>query len=109
MQIITLFSGITTNTTIAPDKQVDSGNVPARPSRTYEARVTGTGVITATITFFGSNDGVGYSATPFGTITLSGSTSVTDGFMSQANWQFVRCVTSNVTGTGATVSSTVAL
>ena len=109
MQIVTLFSGVTTNTTVAPDKQIDSGNAPARPSRTYEARVTGTGAITATVQLFGSNDGIGYSATPFGTITLSGTTSVTDGFMSQANWQFVRSITSNVTGTGATVSATVAL
>ena len=108
MQLRTLFTAVTTNTT-PPDVQIDAGNVPARPSRTYEARVTGTGAVTATISLFGSNDGVGYSATPFGIVTLSGTTSVTDSFMSQANWSFVRCTTSNVTGTGATVSATVVL
>ena len=108
MQIRTLFTAVTTNTT-PPDSQIDVGNVPARPSRTYDARVTGTGAITATVTLFGSNDGVGYSTTPFLTFTLSGTTSVTDSYVSQANWGFIRCTTANVTGTGATVSATVAL
>ena len=43
-------------------------------------------------------------ATAMGTITLSGSTVVTDGFQSQASWRYVRAAITNITGTGATVN-----
>ena len=71
MQINSLFSGVTTNATQSA-VAIDTGNSPARAFRTYQAVLTLTsGSGTATITYFGSNDGVNYSSTPFGTITLS--------------------------------------
>lgn len=106
MHILELFTGVTTNTT-TPIIRCTSPQ--ERPERCYQGTVVGTGALTATITLFGSVDGVNFSATPFGTITLSGSTSVTDNFASSAIWPFVRCVTASVTGTGATVNTLVAL
>lgn len=108
MQVLTLFSGVTTNTT-PPDVEIDTGNVPSRPARCYQATVTGTGAVTATITFFGSVDGINYPATPFATVTLSGATAVTDNFASAAAWPHIKCTTASVTGTEATVSAQVAL
>ncbi|CAB4120864.1 hypothetical protein UFOVP2_36 [uncultured Caudovirales phage] len=43
-------------------------------------------------------------ATALGTITLSGTTVVTDGFTTAAPWRYVRGVFTNITGTGATAS-----
>lgn len=44
-----------------------------------------------------------WAATALGTITLSGTTLVTDGFQTTSSWRFIRAVVTNVTGTGATV------
>lgn len=104
MNVITLFTGVTTNTTTST-VYLAAGNLQVNAYRVYQATVSGTGAVTATITYFGSVDGVNYSATAFATITLSGTTAVTDNFASTAPWPYVRCVTASVTGTGATVSS----
>jgi hypothetical protein len=108
MQTIQLLTAVTTNTT---GNTFPIGNIfdTSKPNRCYQATVSGTGAVTATVTFFGSNDGVNWSATPFGTVTLSGTTTVTDNFASVAPWAFVRCVTASVSGTGATVTASVVL
>lgn len=43
-------------------------------------------------------------ATPLATITLNGSTSVSDGFTTTAPWRYVRAVVSGLTGTNAAVA-----
>lgn len=43
-------------------------------------------------------------ATALGTITLSGSTNVTDGFSTASAWRYVRANVTAISGTGATVS-----
>lgn len=108
MQVHALFTGVTANGTqpvyvidFGPDRGI---NAPARPDRIYQATVTGTGTVTATITFFGSLDGTNFPATAFGTITLSGATSSSDAFVSSAAYPYIRCVVANVTGTAATVN-----
>lgn len=113
MAIIKLFpqSGIAeTKATV----NLDNGYAPAGidrawPTRCYQATVIGTGALTATIAFYGSTDGINFSATPISTISLSGSTAVTDNFASGAAWPFVRCITSSITGTNATVVAWVSL
>jgi hypothetical protein len=107
-QIFTLFTGVTSNST-PPERPLDISLTAPRPNRTYQAKVSGTGAITATITFFGSNVSGEYPATAFGTITLSGTNTVTDNFVSGASWNFVQCTVANVTGTAATVSATVGM
>jgi len=105
---IDLFKGATTNAT-QPTVDVSSKNTSAWCNRVYQATVLGTGAQTATVTFFGSNDGTNFSATAFGTITLSGNPGATDNFVSAAPYPFIQCVTASVTGTGATVNASVVL
>lgn len=73
------------------------------PKATFQAIVSGTGAVTATVTIEYSNDGVNACSTVGGTITLSGTTSSTDGFTSDAPWKYVRANVTAVSGTGATV------
>src|SRR6266850_1094733 len=64
----------------------------------YQAVVSGTGSVSATVIIEVSNDGINAISTPLGTITDS------DGFTSNAPWKFVRARVSAISGTGATVS-----
>lgn len=73
------------------------------PYTTFQANVTGTGAVTATVVIDVSNDGTYWCSTVMGTITLSGTTSSTDGFTSAAPWKFVRARVTAISGTGATV------
>ena len=74
------------------------------PTATFQANVVGTGTVSATVVIEYSNDGVYACATVGGTITLSGTTSSTDGFTSTSPWKYVRArTTANPSGTGATV------
>lgn len=84
---------------------VTGDGVPkAAPKSTFQATVTGTGALTATVVIEGSNDRTNWVATPLGTISLSGNDSVTDGFANDAPWKYVRARISALTGTGATVN-----
>lgn len=78
----------------------------------YQAYVVGTGAVTATVVIECSNDtsGVGgtpqyWNSTPLGTITLTGTTSASDGFSSNTSWKWVRARVTAVTGTGAVVQA----
>lgn len=73
---------------------------------TFQAVVSGTGAVGATITIQGSNDGVNAVSTPLGTITLSGTTIVSDGFSAISSWKFVRAVVSGSSGTIASIEIT---
>jgi len=89
-------SGVT-STGVQPGVYKDS------PYSTFQAIVTGTGAVTATVNIEVSNDGTNWVATPMGTITLSGTTSASDGFTSAAPWKWVRANVTAISGTGATV------
>ena len=91
------YIGVTANTT-GNAKYKDS------PFSTFQASVNGTGAVTATVAIQGSNDNVNWAATALGTITLSATTTASDGFTTTAPWKWVRAVVSNVTGTGAVVT-----
>lgn len=104
MIVYNLLNGVTTNTSVTTEL-----NQNPRPNRGYQATVSGTGAVTATINYYGSNDGVNFGSTPFGTITLSGASPQSDIFAAPANYKYIRATTTNVTGTGATVNSTVAI
>lgn len=78
------------------------------PHASFQATVTGTGVVTATVTVEVSN---GPDASPValetvaGTITLTGTTSSSDGLVTEnASWKFVRLKVTAISGTGATVT-----
>lgn len=82
--------------------QTGTAHYKDSPWSTYQAVVSGTGAITATVNIFGSNDGVNFTSTAIGTITLTGTTVASDGFTVVAPWKYVRAVLSNLTGTIAT-------
>lgn len=70
--------------------------------RTFQATVVGTGAVTATVVVWVSNDGVHFIT--LGTITLSGTTSATDGFGTNAPWAYLRGEVTAISGTGAAVT-----
>ncbi len=71
-------------------------------SKTFQATVSGAGAVAATVRVEVSNDEVNW--TPAGTISLSGTTIATDGFVSDASWKFVRGNVLSISGTGAAVA-----
>ncbi len=78
-----------------------------KEKRTFSATVDGTGAVTATVAIQGSNDGVNWNV--LGTITLTDTTTDTDGFASDAPWPQIRAVLSNLTGTGAVCTVTMGI
>lgn len=94
-------SGVTTNTTTTPV------GGPAG-EKTYWAHVTGTGAVTATIVHWGCQTNATTYCVALGTITLSGTTAsygVPTPAVGSANYPYHYIVTTNVTGTGATVAA----
>ncbi|SEH89554.1 hypothetical protein [Paraburkholderia hospita] len=79
----------------------------SRPRRAIQAVVSGNGAVTASVVIEGSNDAA--NALPLGTIDLTGASPQTDGFLSDAEWAFVRARVVSVTGTGAVVSVTMGI
>jgi hypothetical protein len=71
---------------------------------TFQATVSGTGAVTATVLVQVSNDPSELGWVTLGTITLSGTTTATDGFSSDARWQHVRANITAISGTGALVT-----
>lgn len=78
------------------------------PYASFQAIETGTGAVTATVIVQASNDEATYKGDAsnwitIATITLSGTTSTTDGFTTVAPWKYVRAGVTAISGTGATV------
>jgi hypothetical protein len=78
------------------------------PLSTFQGIVDGTGTVTATVAILGSNDdltgqGTATNWVTLGTITLSGITTATDGFSTEAPWKFVAAQVTAVSGTGTQV------
>ena len=98
-KVITLASGVTAN---AAQEKVYKASLYTF----FVATVTGTGAVTATIAIEGSNDGVVWCSTDLATITLSATTTHTDGGTVISPCKWVRSNITNITGTGATVEVT---
>jgi hypothetical protein len=73
------------------------------PFTTYQAVVSGTGTMGATVVIEMSNDGINAVATPAGTITLTGASPQSDGFTTSAPWKYHRARITAISGTGAGV------
>jgi len=76
-------------------------------TRTLQSYVVGTGAVAATITWYGSNHNNTTYGTLLATQTLSGTTSDSTGVPIDAEWPYVYCVLSGISGTGAAVTATV--
>ena len=72
------------------------------PGGTFQATITGTGALTATVNVQASLDATNWIT--LGTITLSGTTTATDGFVNLGEWVAYRAVTSGVTGTVSSIA-----
>lgn len=94
----TLLSAATTTATGLPLANPGGG--------AYQATVTGTGTVGATVVIEVSIDGVGWLA--LSTLTLSGTTSATDGFIAAGGWPNVRARVSAISGTSAAVTVLIA-
>jgi hypothetical protein len=75
-------------------------------ARTFDAKVVGTGAVTATVIIYVSNTGDDDDWITAGTITLSGTTSDVDGFAMDAKWAYVKVNVSAISGTDAAVTVT---
>lgn len=71
-----------------------------------QANVAGTGAVTADVAVQVSNDNVNWITAS--TISLTATTSDTDGVAVNAAWAYYRLDVTNVTGTGATVTAFIA-
>lgn len=76
-----------------------------RLRKTVQGTVSGTGAVSATIPIRVSNDNVAFILA--GTITLSGTTDATDGFVIDGPWAFIRADVDAIAGTGAAVTVTI--
>jgi hypothetical protein len=94
---LTLASGVTANST--------STAVAGVPGvKTFWGEVAGTGAVTATAAVYGARTSTAVNGVLLATITLSGTTQAQDvATTSTANYPYYYVVTTNVTGTGATV------
>ena len=68
----------------------------------FQAVLSGTGALTATVLVQVSNDAINWMT--LGTITLSGTTLTSDGFTAEAPWAYVRGNVTAISGTGATIT-----
>lgn len=98
------FSGVNSTTAIA----ASSPTYKESPYGTFQAIVTGTGSVTAAIDIQVSNETSTFNGDKanwitLGTISLSGTTTSTDGFTTICPWRYVRANVTAVSGTGATV------
>lgn len=75
--------------------------------KTVQATVSGSGTVSATVIIDVSNDGSNWIAN-LGTITLSGTTSDTDGFVYDAPWAAIRARLTAVAGSSASVTTILA-
>lgn len=98
LKTITLATAITTTAAgTANTGNLDSGR------KTFQATVSGSGAVTATVKIQVSNDPDNLGWLDLGTITLSGTTTATDGFASEGSWLYMRCNVTAITGTSASV------
>ncbi len=99
LQVTPLCSGLTTTGTSPAVFGLYSVG-----EKTFQATVTGSGSVAATVVIEVSNNPTSGGWVTMGTITLpSTSTTVTDGFASQSGWGYYRCNVTAISGTSATV------
>lgn len=84
--------------TVVTGNTTTSWQYKASPFSTFQAVVNGSGAVAATVTYQVSNDGVNPVNTPLGVSTLSGTTTASDGFTTQAPWKYIRAVISGASG-----------
>jgi len=100
------FSGVTSTTATGASSPIYKES----PYGSFQGIITGTGTVTATIAVQVTNEDATANGTnsnwiTMSTITLSGTTTATDGFTTIAPWRWVRVNVTAISGTGATVQA----
>lgn len=103
---VTLLGGVTT---VSIGAGQDTATLDQRDalSRNFVANVSGTGAVSATVLVEVSNNNRHWIT--LATITLSGTSSASDGLVSDEVWQYVRGNVTAISGTAATVTLTMSL
>lgn len=97
--VYTLLLNATSTNTGESVSCIDAAN------KTFQATVTGTGAVSATVVIEVSNHPSLLGWMELGTISLSGTTSASDGFASLEAWAHVRARISAISGTNAAVTT----
>jgi hypothetical protein len=69
----------------------------------YQATLTGSGAISATVVIEVSNDNVGWISDGVAELIMAGTTLVSSGFVATATWAYTRARITALVGTNATV------
>lgn len=77
--------------------------------RTFQSKITGTGAVAATVTWYGNNVNAIAGGVLLVTDTLSGTTSDQTGSDIPAEWPYVYCILSAISGASASVTTTVSV
>jgi hypothetical protein len=98
------WNGVNSTTTTG----ASSATYKESPWSTFQGIVTGTGTVTATVVIQGSNEDATFNGAKsnwatVATITLTGTTTATDGATSVSTWRYVRSNVTAISGTGAIV------
>lgn len=100
--ITTLLDEVTTNQT--------SAAFPFGAGRKFlQATITGTGAVSGTITWYGTNTNSASGGVLLATMSLTGTTTDTAGADIPSEPKYIYCVLADITGTGATVTATVGI
>ena len=94
------FSGVNSATTVVASSPIYKES----PYGTFQAIVTGTGAVTATVLIQVSNEADTFNGAKanwitMGTITLAGTTTATDGFTTVCPWRYVRASVTAISAT----------
>lgn len=98
-----LYNLLQPNTAVAVTGPSIIGN-PLTETKAIQAILTGTGAVSATIIIEAANTPDAEAWMPMGTISLSGSTAVTDGFVVEIQWLYTRARLTVITGTNAKIT-----
>lgn len=79
------------------------------PTQTFQAVVTGTGSVSATVQLNGSNDGVNWTAIGSGITITSGTSPQNGAQVSNTTYQYYQANITALTGTSASVTTTMAV
>jgi hypothetical protein len=99
-EVFTLLDAVTTN-------QTSRAYAIPKCRRTVQASIAGTGAVSGTVTWYGSNSNAASGGIELATSTLSGTDSDTTGADIPAEWPYMYCVLSAISGTSAAVTASV--
>ena len=100
--VLILLDAVTANTTSEVFSVI-------KGPRTVQASITVTGTVSCTVSWYGNNENSNTTGVLCATSTLSGTTSDHTGIAVPAEWPYMYCVLSSISGTGATVTATVGI